>query len=147
MAKYFNGFKNDWNKLSAKHTSGGTKALAGAKILGKSVANAGVFAFTELLPSMIKNSGKAVEKNLAENRSEMTEEKIKKAEKLIKNSKEVGQRHEEIRRIEQKIEYKKREIKEIIGKGYTDNPRIALLEIEISELEAQKPRLFENLTE
>lgn len=143
MAKYFSGFKKDWNELSSKHTSGGEKALAGVRILGKSVASVGTFAFTEFLPGMIKNAGETAEKNLAENRSKMTEEQIAKAEKIVKNSKVVGQRQEKIRRIEQEIEYKNREIQQMIERGYENSSRVAHLETEILELEAQKPRLFE----
>ena len=143
MAKYFSGFKKDWIDLSSKHTSGGEKALAGVRILGKSVANVGTYALTEVLPDMLKSAGKTAEKNLAENRSKMPEEKIVKAEKFIKNSKEISQRKEKIRRIEYEIEYKKKEIQEIIKKGNKTSPRITQLQTEISELETLKPRLFE----
>jgi hypothetical protein len=46
-----------------RHSSGvGSKSMAGAKVLAKSLFNVGVFAVTEVLPGMVEAQKKAIEK-------------------------------------------------------------------------------------
>lgn len=147
MGKYFGGFSKDWDELTGGHTSGGTKALAGLKILGKAVANVGTFAVTEVVPGMIESAGKGVEKGLAENRDKMTKEQVDKAEKAIQTGKDVGQRRQEARDIEWQIERKTEELAEQMEKHPAGHPAITELKKEIAQLEAKKPEWYDNKTE
>jgi hypothetical protein len=96
MGKYF-GLGKDWDEVTGSKTSGGTRALAGLKILGKVVANVGTFAVTEVVPGMIEQGSKQVAKGLEEKRHEMTPEQIVKAESVIQNGKDIARRRQEAR--------------------------------------------------
>jgi len=138
VGKYFGGFTKDWNELVGSSTSGGTKALAGIKMLGKAVANVGTFAVTEVVPGLIESVGKNTEKNLKNNRSSMTDEQIAKSEEYIRRSNEVGARHREARNVDWKIS----EIEEEIENLAEGDPRIEILKQKIEQLEATKPKWY-----
>ena len=61
-SKYF-GFKNDFDDF--KYENGWGKLRKSGKILAKGVANVGIFTITEILPGMVENMGKVVEREKA----------------------------------------------------------------------------------
>jgi len=142
MGKYF-GLGSDWNELVGSQTSGGTKALAGLKILGKVVANVGTFAVTEVVPGMIEQGGKQVAKGLEEKRHEMTPEQIEKAERVIQKGKDVARRRKETREIEAQIEWKTQQLEQETELHPGDNPVAEQLRKEIARLEAKKPTSYD----
>ncbi|WP_322994391.1 hypothetical protein [Castellaniella sp.] len=138
MGKYFGGFTKDWSELVGSSTSGGTKALAGIKMLGKAVANVGTFAVTEVVPGLIESVGKSTEKNLEKNRSSMTDEQIAKSEEYIRRSNEIGAKRREARNVDWKIS----EIEEKIESLAEGDPRIEILKQDIEQLESTKPKWY-----
>jgi len=139
MGKYF-GLGDDWGDLTAGYTSGGTKALAGLKILGKVVANVGTFAATEVVPTIAKQMGNQIEKGLEQNRSNMTPEQVEKAEKSIKWGAAMGERHSKIKEIDGKISSLQSELEECERKG--DEWRVDRIREEIEQLKSDRPSLY-----
>jgi hypothetical protein len=143
MGKYF-GLGKDWDEITGSKTSGGTRALAGLKILGKVVANVGTFAVTEVVPGMIEQGSKQVAKGLEEKRHEMTPEQIEKAESLIQNGKDVARRRQEARDIEDQVEEKTRQLEAEKERHPKANPVAQELSKEIAQLEAKKPKWYDS---
>jgi hypothetical protein len=139
MGKYF-GLGDDWGDLTAGWTSGGTKARAGLKILGKVIANVGTFAVTEVVPGIIESGGRQAAKHLEKNRSQMTDEQIENAERLAQNGQDVGRRRHEAWEIDHKVERLRAEME-----SHPDDERLhEELSAQIAELEAQKPKWYDS---
>ena len=91
MGKYF-GLGEDWDQLTGKFNSGGERTMAGFKLIGKSLFNAGTYAVTEAIPGVIEQGGKKTSDYLEKNRSSMSSEQIEQAEKVIKNGEKMAQK-------------------------------------------------------
>lgn len=102
MGKYF-GLGDDWEELTGSYRSGGDRAAAGLKLLGKGLFNVGKFAVTEVVPGMVSQAGKRAEEHLDKNRESMSSEQIARAEELSESGRQVRERHEKIRDIDWKI--------------------------------------------
>lgn len=103
MGKYF-GLSDDWDELTGSYRSGGDRAVAGLKLLGKGLFNVGKFAVTEAAPSMISGVGKRVEEHVEKNGESMSSEQISRAKEFTDNARQVGERQEKIRNIDEKIQ-------------------------------------------
>ncbi|AIO45628.1 hypothetical protein KDX27_07550 [Burkholderia cenocepacia] len=134
MGKYF-GLGDDWEELTGSYRSGGDRAAAGLKLLGKGLFNVGKFAVTEVVPGMVSQAGKRAEEHLDKNRGSMSSEQIARAEELSESGRQVRERHEKIRDIDWKITDLESQIKALPEGDY----RREELENQIENLRESRP--------
>jgi len=134
VGKYF-GLGDDWKELTGSYRSGGDRAAAGLKLIGKGLFNVGKFAVTEVAPGMVSQAGKRAEEHLEKNRDSMSSEQIERAETFTANAREVRERHEKIR----DVDYRVAELEAELQKLPEDHYRREELEAKIADLQGSRP--------
>ncbi|AIO28932.1 hypothetical protein [Burkholderia cepacia] len=134
MGKYF-GLGDDWKDLTGSYRSGGDRAAAGLKLLGKGLFNVGKFAVTEVAPGMVSAVGKRAEEHLEKNRDTMSSEQIERTETFTANARQVRERHEKIRDVDYRVAELETELQKLPEGDYRRDE----LEAKIEDLRGSRP--------